>query len=75
MSAVMVADSLAALLPRSLPGIAECSGMHYIKVEDKMKLKELWMENVRRGNVIRVYHKELLSVQKITVICVDECPR
>ena len=46
-SVEMVVASLAALLARSLPGMAEWSGIHWIKIENKMELMELWTENVR----------------------------
>ena len=45
MSVAMVVASLAALSARSLPGIAEWPGIHWIKIEDEMELMELWMKN------------------------------
>ena len=44
-SVAMVVASLAALSARSLPGIAEWPGIHWIKIEDEMELMELWMKN------------------------------
>ena len=67
-SAVMVVVSLAALSARSLPGIAEWLGIHWIKIEDEIELMELWMENVRGWDKMRASHKDLLSVQKRTVV-------
>ena len=64
----MVVASLAALLVRSLPEIAEGSGIHWMKMVDKMKLIELWMEDVRECNEMKASRKDLLSVQKSTVI-------
>ena len=68
MSAVMVVVSLAALSARSLPGIAEWLGIHWIKIEDEIELMELWMENVRGWDKMRASRKDLLSVQKRTVV-------
>ena len=42
---VMVA-SLAPLSARSLSGIAEWPGIHWMKMEDDMELMELWIENI-----------------------------
>ena len=67
-SVVMRVASLAALSARSLPGIDEWSGIHWIKIEDEMELMELQMGNVRRCDDMRASHKNLLSVQKSTVI-------
>ena len=67
MSVAMMVASLAALSARSLPGIEEWPGIHWIKIEDEMELMELRMENVR-GCDMRASHKDLLSVQKSTVI-------
>ena len=64
----MMVTSLAALFARSLPGIEEWLGIHWIKIKDEMKLMELWMENVRGCNDMRASQKDLLSVQKSTVI-------
>ena len=66
-SVAMMVASLAALSARSLPGI-EWSGIHWIKIEDEMELMELQMGNVRRCDDMRASHKNLLSVQKSTVI-------
>ena len=66
-SVVMRVTSLAALSARSLPGIDEWPGIHWIKIEDEMELMELRMENVRGCDDMRASHKDLLSVQKSTV--------
>ena len=60
----MVVASLAALSARSLPGIEEWPGIHWIKMEDEMELMELWIEDVLGWDEMRVSHKNLLSVQK-----------
>ena len=64
----MVVVSLAALSARSLPGMEEWPGIHWIKIEDEMELMELLMENVQGCDDMRASHKDLLSVQKSTVI-------
>ena len=66
-SVVMRVASLAALSARSLPGIDEWSGIHWIKIEDEMELMELRMENIRGCDDMRASRKDLLSVQKKTV--------
>ena len=63
-SVVMRVASLAALSARSLPGIDEWSGIHWIKIEDEMELMELRMENIRGCDDIRASRKDL---QKRTV--------
>ena len=68
MSVVMAVASLAALSARWLPGMEEWPGIHWIKIEDEMELMELWMENVRGCDDMRASHKDLLYVQKSTVI-------
>ena len=68
MSVAMLVASLVAVSVRTLPGMAEWPGIHWIKIEDEMELMELWMENVRGWDEMRASHKELLSVQKNTVI-------
>ena len=68
MSVAMLVASLVAVSARTLPGMAEWPGIHWIKIEDEMELMELWMENVRGWDEMRASHKELLSVQKNTVI-------
>ena len=45
-SVAMMVASLAALSARSLPGIEEWPGIHWIKIEDEMELMELRMEDV-----------------------------
>ena len=67
MSVAMMVDSFAALSARSLPGIEERPGIHWIKIEDEMELMKLFMENVRGCDDMRASHKDLLSVQKRTV--------
>ena len=66
-SVLMVVVSLAALSARSLPGMEEWPGIHWIKIEDEMELMELRMENVQGCDDMRASHKDLLSVQKRTV--------
>ena len=66
-SVVMRVASLAALSARSLPGIDEWPGIHWIKIEDEMELMELRMDNVRGCDDMRASQKDLLSVQKSTV--------
>ena len=60
----MVVASLAALSARSVPGMEEWPGIHWMKMEDNMKFMELWIENVRRWDEMKASHKDLLSVQK-----------
>ena len=67
-SVAMVVASLAALSARSLPGMAEWPGIHWMKTEEKMELIELRTEDVRGCDEMRTSHKDLLSVQKSTVI-------
>ena len=67
-SVAMVVASLVALSAKSLPGMEEWPGIHWIKIEDEMELMKLWMENVRGCDEMRASHKDLLSVQKSTVI-------
>ena len=67
MYVAMMVASLAALPARSLPGIEEWPGIHWIKIEDEMELMELRMENIRGCDDMRASHKDLLSVQKRTV--------
>ena len=66
-SVVMRVASLAALSARSLPGIDEWPGIHWIKIEDETELMELRMENVQGCDDMRASHKDLLSLQKKTV--------
>ena len=60
----MLVTSLAALLARSLPGMAEWPGIHWIKMEDKTELMELWIEDVEGFDEMSASHNDLLSVQK-----------
>ena len=66
-SVVMMVAFLAALSARSLAGIEEGPGIHWIKIADEMELMELQIENVWRCDM-RASHKDLLSVQKSMVI-------
>ena len=66
-SVAMVVASLVALSAKSLPGMEEWPGIHWIKIEDEMELMELRMENVQGCDDMRASHKDLLSVQKRTV--------
>ena len=68
MSVAIVVASLAALSARSLPRIAKWPGIHWIRIEDEMELMELWMDNVRGWDEMRASRKDLLSLQKSTVI-------
>ena len=43
---VMVVASLAPFSARSLSGIAEWPGIHWMKMEGDMELMELWIENI-----------------------------
>ena len=63
-SVVIVVASLAALLARSLPEMAEWPGIHWMKMEEDMELMELWTENFWGWDEMRASHKDLLSVQK-----------
>ena len=60
----MVVVSLAAVSARSLPGMAEWLGIHWMKMEDEMELMESWMEDVQGWDEMKASHKDLLSVQK-----------
>ena len=51
---------LAALLASLLPGMAEWSGIHWMKMEEEMELIELWIEEVGRFYDVRASHKDLL---------------
>ena len=59
----MEVASLAALSARSLPGMAEWPGIHWMMMEDKIEFMELWIENVQGLDEMRASHKDLLSVQ------------
>ena len=59
-----VVASLAALSARLLPGMEEWPEIHWMKMEDDMKLIELWIDHVQGGDEMRASHKDLLSVQK-----------
>ena len=56
--------SLAALSASLLPGMAEWPGMHWMEMEDKMELMELWIEDVWGFDETKVWHNDLLSAQK-----------
>ena len=64
----MVVASLAALFARSLSGMGEWPRIHWMKMEDEIELMELWIENVRGWDEMRASDKDLLSVQKRTMI-------
>ena len=63
-SVAMVVAYLAALSARSIPWIAEWSGIHWLKMEDDIELMELWIENVRGWDEMRASRKDVLSVHK-----------
>ena len=63
-SVAMEVASLAALLARSLPGMAEWPGTHWMKMENDMELMEMWIEKVWGFDEMRPSNKDLLSVQK-----------
>ena len=67
-SVAMVIASLAAVLARFLPGMAEWLGIHWMRLEGKMELMKLWMEGVRGWDEMKASHKDLLSVQMSMVI-------
>ena len=64
----MVVASLAALLARSLSGMGEWPGIHWMKMEGEIELMELWTETVRGWDEMRASDKDLLTVQKRTMI-------
>ena len=64
LSVAMVVASLAALLARSLPGMAEWPGIHWMKMEDDMELIEWWIEKVQAFDEMRASHKDFLCMQK-----------
>ena len=64
----MLVTSLAAFLAGSLPGMAEWPGIHWIKMEDKMELMELWIGDVQGFDEMSASHNDLISVQKRTEI-------
>ena len=47
----MEVASLVALLPSSLPGISECPGIHWIKMDEEMELMDWWMKDVWSCNL------------------------
>ena len=61
-------DSLAATSARSLPGMVEWPGIHWMKIENEMELMELWMKDDQGWDEMRASHEELLFVQKSMVI-------
>ena len=63
-SVAMVVASLADLSARSLPGMSEWPGIHWMKMEDDTELMELWIENVWELDEMRASHRDLLSVQE-----------
>ena len=48
--------------------MAEWPEIHSVKMEDKMELMELWLEEVRGFGEMRASQNDLLSVQKSVVI-------
>ena len=63
-SVALLVAPLVSLSARSLPGMTEWPGIHWMKMEDDMDLMELWIENVRGWNEMSASRKDLLSVQK-----------
>ena len=63
-SLAMVVTSLAAMSARSLPGTAEWPGIHLMKMDDDMELMELWIENVRGWEEMRVSHKDFVCAEE-----------
>ena len=61
-------DSLVAASARSLPGMVEWPGIHWMKIENEMELMELWMKDVQGWDEMRASHEELLFVQESMVI-------
>ena len=59
-SVAIVMASLAALLGRTLPEMAEWPGIHWMMMKDEMKLMELWIEEVWGFDKMRASHKDLL---------------
>ena len=57
LSVAMMVASLAALSTRSLPGIEERPGIHWIKIEDEMEQMELRMMNFRGCDDMRASRK------------------
>ena len=44
--------------------MAEWPGIHWIKMEDKIKLMELWIEDVQGFDEMSASYNDLLSAQK-----------
>ena len=73
----MVVAFLPALLANSLPGMIEWPGIHWMKMEDEMELKELWIDEVCGFDKMRASHNGLLSVQDYSdwkMIGIGGCP-
>ena len=64
----MVVASLVAMSASSLPGKSEWPVIHWMKMEEKMELMEVWIEEARGFDDMRASHKDFLSVQKRMVI-------
>ena len=64
----MSVASFAALLSSLLPKMTEWSGIYWMKIEEEVKLMELWIEEVRRFDDMTASLNDILSVQKRMVI-------
>ena len=64
----MSVASFAALLSSLLPKMTEWSGIYWIKIEEEVKLMELWIEEVRGFDDMTASLNDILSVQKRMVI-------
>ena len=56
-SVAIVVVSLAAVSARTLPGMAEWPGIHWMKMEDDMELMGLWIKKLRGFDEIIAWHK------------------
>ena len=77
MLVAVVVASLAVLSTSLLPGMAEWPGTHWMKIENDMELRELWIEEVRGFDKMRASHNDLISVQKYgdwRMVGVGGCP-
>ena len=64
----MLVASFAAFLSSLLPKITEWSGIYWMKIEEEVKLMELWIEEVRGFDDMTASLNDILSVQKRMVI-------
>ena len=64
----MSVASFAALLSSLLPKMTEWSGIYWMKIEEEVKLMELWIEEVRGFDDMTASLNDILSVQKRMVI-------